>query len=123
MRGKRWPQEQDALVVRYYRRKEVQELAAMTGRSVQAVMNRASGLGISRRSRIERREKEAERMSLADVEAEIERCEDMILQLCKPGNIGLWSAAVAEYHALLIKRCRMTGKQPEVMHGRTDYII
>ncbi|MFV0311486.1 MAG: hypothetical protein ACK5KN_07545 [Dysgonomonas sp.] len=132
MKGKKWTAEQEELLIQYYRRKEVAELANLIGKSEQAVMNRASNLGLKRKGAINlhkeqregrKQEQEAKQILLTDVENEIEKCEDMLLQLCKPGNIGLWSSFVAKYHALWIKRCQMRGERPSVMHIRTDYII
>lgn len=127
MKGKKWTPEQEELLIQYYTRKEVAELAALIGKSEQAVMNRASELGIKRRLPMEKgnrkQEQEASEILLSDVESEMKKCENMLLRLCKPGNAGLWTTVVSQYHALCIKWYQMRGEQPAVTHGRSDYII
>jgi hypothetical protein len=70
-----------------------------------------------------RQDREAKQILLSGVESEMEKCEELLLQLYKPGNMGVWTSTVSKYHALCIKRCLIKGEQPAVIHGRSDYII
>jgi hypothetical protein len=127
MKGKKWTAEQEEILIQYYQRKEVSELAALIGKSEQAIMNRASELGIKRRLPMEKdnrkQDRDAKQILLIDVESEMEKCENILLRLCKPGNAGMWTTVVSQYHALCIKWHQMRGEQPAVTHGKPDYII
>lgn len=58
--------------------------------------------------------------SITEIEQEMELLVD---RLFFAGNMEVWSRLISRFHSLGVKLCQMKGEQPEVTHGKSDYII
>lgn len=58
--------------------------------------------------------------SITEIEQEMELLVD---RLFFAGNMEVWSTLISRFHSLGVKLSQMKGEQPEVTHGKSDYII
>lgn len=120
----RWSTDQEGLLRQYYHTYSMDELSKLLRKAPGEIRIKAFDMCLSWRSGDRNQQPNRERMTITDLEEQLAQCEDLLIGLCTPGSITMWSSIVRKYNALWIQWHHMKGERLIVSSGiKTDYII